>query len=182
MEKRQGSNKHTWLKWDSTKAEIADLDTYVLCHRRRMKPCTAFDKLTNDSGENQEFGNDRQDYVHFCRDIGSAVRELQEEYPREVAVYLPEFEPDWDESLSERVFLINPMNFIGTEEKSNQAKYYRIRVGACDADTSFMVAMILAIRLANAGYPTDYAMIWDQPHSEADYPGEVLHWIDKICK
>jgi hypothetical protein len=23
--------------------------------------------------------------------------------------------------------------------------------------------------------------VWDQPHSEADYPGEVLAWIDAIC-
>ncbi len=39
----------------------------------------------------------------------------------------------------------------------------------------------MAIKLANAGYPADYALVWDQPHSEADYPGEVLRWIDAIC-
>ena len=62
------------------------------------------------------------------------------------------------------------------------AKYFRIRVGAGDADTSFSVSMTLAVKLMNAGCPVDYAMVWDQPHSEADYPGEVLQWIENICK
>jgi hypothetical protein len=42
--------------------------------------------------------------------------------------------------------------------------------------------MTLAIKLQNAGFPVDYALVWDQPHSEADYPGEVLAWIDSICQ
>ena len=73
------------------------------------------------------------------------------------------------------------MNIIGTGEPSVQAKHDRIRVGASDADTAFTVSMTLAVKLANAGYPVDYALVWDQPHSEADYPGEVLSWIDAIC-
>ena len=53
-------------------------------------------------------------------------------------------------------------------------QHYRIRVGASDADTAFTVSMVLAVKLANAGYPVDYALVWDQSHSEADYPGEIL--------
>lgn len=88
-----------------------------------------------------------------------------------------------DVELAERVRLLNPLSFIGTEEKSAQAKHYRIRVGASDADTSLSVAMTLALKLQNAECGTvDYALVWDQPHSEADYPGDVLKWIDDICK
>ena len=54
-------------------------------------------------------------------------------------------------------------------------------MGASDGDTSFTVSMTLALKLANAGYPVDYAMVQNQPHSEADYPGEVLRGIDEIC-
>ena len=43
--------------------------------------------------------------------------------------------------------------------------------------------MTLALKLANAHCGTvDYAMVWDLPHCEADYPGEVCDWIDRICK
>ena len=84
--------------------------------------------------------------------------------------------------MARRVYLINPLNFLASGEHSGQAQYYRIRVGASDADTSLSVAMTLALKLQNAGFPVDYALVWDQPHSEADYPGEVLSWIDSICQ
>ncbi|MBR1711557.1 MAG: hypothetical protein IJ719_22490 [Clostridia bacterium] len=182
MIKKQGSDKRSWLSWDGQKATISSLDTYVLQHRRRMKPCTAFDALGMDSGENHVFGSPETDYAHFCSSIGEAIQELSKDFPEEAKKYAAAFDLSGDADLTERVYLLNPMNFIGTEERSNQAKHYRIRVGASDADTSFTISMTLAIRLANAGYPVDYALVWDQPHSEADYPGEILQWIDRICK
>ena len=181
METRQGSDKRGWLSWDGVQAAISDLDAYVLNHRRRMKPCTSFDKLDMDSGENQAFGSETVDYTHFNPAIGEAVQALAADFPEEAARYANAFDVSGDAALMERVYLINPMNFIGTDERSAQAKYFRIRVGASDADTSFSVAMTLALRLQNAGLPTDFAFVWDQPHSEADYPGEALQWIDDIC-
>lgn len=182
MAEYPGSNKRGWLLWDGEHAHISDLDAYVLCHRRRMKPCTAFDKLSMDSGENQAFGTPECDYVHFCNDVDGALAELETDFPQECTQYRADFAGvAQDAQLEERVCLTNPLNFIGTEENSRQAQHYRIRVGASDADTSFSVSMTLALKLANAGCGTvDYALVWDQPHSEADYPGEVLAWIDAI--
>ncbi len=82
----------------------------------------------------------------------------------------------------ERVALINPLNYIGTGKKADAAEHYRIRVGACDSDTSLTVSMTLALKLLQAGKDTDYALVWDKPHCEADYPGEVCDWIDRICR
>lgn len=173
-----------WLLWDGEKAVISDLDTYVLNHRRRMKPCTAFDKLDATSGENQTFGTSEQDYVHYAPDLADAIAQLKDAYPAEYAKYHEGYAAvAKDEALAQRVRLLNPLCFIGTEEKSVQAKHYRIRVGARDADTSLSVAMTLALKLQNANCGTvDYALVWDQPHSEADYPGDVLAWIDSVCK
>ena len=182
METRRGKDKRAWLNWDGKKASISDLDTYVLNHRRRMKPCTSFDKLDMDSGENQEFGDATRDFVHFNPAIGEAIRALEKDFPSEAARYEGAFDVSDDSALAERVYLINPLNFIGADGQSVQAKHYRIRVGASDADTSFSVAMTLAVKLSNAGLPADFAYVWDQPHSEADYPGEVLDWIDCITK
>lgn len=176
------SGQRAWLRWDGNNAVIDDLDAYVLHHRRRMKPCTSFDTLGMDSGENQVLGSANQDYMHFNPAIGAAIAELKDRFPDEAEAYADAYEAACEVALRRRVYLINPMNFIGTEEKSVQAKHYRIRVGASDADTSFSVAMTLAVRLQNAGFSVDYALVWDQPHTEADYPGEVLKWIDEICK
>ena len=172
-----------WMTWNGERAEIVDLDTYVLNHRRRMKPCTSFDKLDADSGENQAFGTPENDYVHYVADIAEAIEELKDRFPAEYAKYHAAYAAVADDAqLAERVRLLNPLRFIGTDEKSVQAKHYRIRVGASDADTSLSVAMTLALKLQNADCGTvDYALVWDQPHSEADYPGEVLMWIDSIC-
>ncbi len=177
-----GSSK-PWLIWDGEKATVCGLDTYVLNHRRRMKPCTAFDKLDMDSAENQTFGTPDQDFVHYASDIAEAIAELKDVYPAEYAKYYEAYASvAADVMLAECVRLLNPLSFIGTEEKSVRANHYRIRVGARDADTSFSVSMTLALKLQNAGGNVDYALVWDQPHGEADYPGDVLAWIDSICK
>ena len=182
METVPGTDKRGWLSWDSENAKILDLDTYVLSHRRRMKPCTSFDKLTNDSGENDVFGSAEKLYRHFDEEIGAAIGELASEYPAEAALYKPGYDSDaGDETLRGRVRIFNPMNYI-SDAKGKKAQRFRIRVGAKDADTAFTISMTLALRLANTGNSVDYALVWDQPHCDADYPGEVLDWIDAICK
>lgn len=175
--------KQAWLLWDGDTAKISDLDTYVLSHRRRMKPCTSFDKLDMDSGENHVFGDVAHNYKHFDADIAAGIAALREQFPDEYAKYHDAFAAvAQDGPQKKQVWLFNPHNFIGTQEKCAQAQHFRIRVGAKDADTSFTISMALAIRLANAGCGSvDYAMVWDQPHCQADYPGEVLEWIDRIC-
>lgn len=184
MVETQGADKHAWLTWDGRRAQVSDLDPYVLNHRRRMKPCTSFDKLEMDSGENQAFGTPEADFVHFNGDLADAVAELSEQFPEEAARYQAAFaRAKGDAALAERVRLYNPLAFIGTQEKSRQAAHYRIRVGASDADTSFMIALTLALKLANAGLGSvDYALVWEQPHCEADYPGEVCAWIESLCE
>ena len=175
-----GDEKTSWLSWDGEKASITDLDSYLLSHRRRMKPCTAFDTLNADSGENQEFGTPEQDHMHFNPEIAAAIAELKEEFPEEYAAYyLSWSQIGSDPELAERRSLINPMLYIGSAD-STCAPHFRVRVGAQDADTAFTISMAFALKLADAGIDTDYALVWDKPHCEADYPGEVCDWIEGI--
>lgn len=178
-----GKDKNNWLTWDGQNATVADLDSYVMNHRRRMKPCTSFDTLGMDSGENCVFGTKEESYMHFCTAIADAIEELKEDFPAEYEKYYASYaKAKGDKELERRMYLINPLNFIGTEEESDKASYCRIRVGASDADTSLSVSMTLALKLAEAGFPVDYQMVWDKPHCEADYLGEVCDWIEQICK
>ncbi len=178
----QGKDKSGWLKWDGSTAAVSDLDSYVLAHRRRMKPCTAFDVLNCSSGENKVFGDAAMPVTHFSGQIADAIASLKEAFPEEYARYYEKYaQVAEDSALTRQKYLINPLNYIGTEEKSDCAEHYRIRVGAGDADTSFSVSMTLALELANAGKDVDYALVWDKPHCEADYPGELCDWIESIC-
>lgn len=182
MVEAPGTDKRSWLSWNGKRASITSLDAYILNHRRRMKPCTSFDILGMDSGENQEFGTSERDYMHYNVHIAPAIASLKEEFPEEYKQYYTAFAAAiGDEKLADRRYLINPMNFIGGREPDSGTAYYRIRVGACDADTAFTVSMSLAVKLANVGKSVDYALVWDKPHCEADYPYEVCDWIEKIC-
>lgn len=179
----KGSDKSSWLSWDGEAAHICDLDSYVQNHRRRMKPCTSFDTLNMDSGENEVFGTNEHPFMHFNKEISDAILALREQFPEEFEKYYAAFaQAKDDDKLDERVALINPLNYIGTGKKADAAKHYRIRVGACDADTSLTVGMTLALKLLQTGKDTDYALVWDKPHCDADYPGEVCDWIGRICK
>lgn len=179
---RHGKSKQTWLSWTGSRAYIKDLDSYVMNHRRRMKPCTAFDTLTMSSGENQVFGDTNQDFTHFNNGIAIAIEDLKELFPKEYAVYYPAYQSAvYGSSLKKRIHLLNPMNFVDTQEPCNQAKHYRIRVGGQDADTAITISMTLALKLQNAGFDSvDYEIVWDQPHCDADYAGELCRWIKRI--
>ena len=180
---RPGKDKQAWLAWDGRRAEIRDLDTYVLNHRRRMKPCTSFDVLRGNSGENQVMGTTERDYMHYNAGVGRAIDALRDWFPAEAARYAEGYlAAEGDEALAARRYLINPMNFLETGEEAARARHFRIRVGAADADTSLSIAMTLAVKLANQGADTDYALVWDLPHCDADYPGELQDWIEQICR
>ena len=127
------------------------------------------------------FGTAESDYLHFSTGVTGAIRELKEIFPEEYATYYSQFaKVQEDAELTQRVHLFNPMDFID-DENGIKAKHFRIRVGGQDADTATTISMALAVKLQNNGYnDTDYAIVWDQPHCDADYPGEVCAWIKKI--
>lgn len=175
------ASRSGWLSWNGT-AHIRDLDAYILQYRRRMKPCTSFDTLTMHCNENEVFGSEEQPFVHFGEGIAESIRALREQFPQEYEQYYGAFvKSASDEALERRVALYNPMNYIGAGKEGDAPQFFRIRVGAFDADTSWMVSMALALRLAERGKDVDYALVWDQPHGQADYRGEVCDWIERIC-
>ncbi|MDC7291102.1 hypothetical protein NXH76_25270 [Blautia schinkii] len=177
------SERKEWLDWDGEQAHIRDLDIYVLEYRRRMKPCTAFDILNGTCNENEVFGTAGHPFIHFSREVAESIQTLKESFPQEYEQYYESYRKDTvDEAQAQRVSLYNPMNYIGKGREGNAPDYYRIRVGAFDADTSWAVSMALALRLSEAGKNVDYALVWDQPHGQADYPGEVCGWIEQICR
>ena len=180
VEKR-GTDKRAWLRWDGKAAHITSLDDYVLAHCRRMKPCTSFDTLGCDSGENKEFGTPEQVRMHFSEYLAPAIESLREAFPAEYARYHDACAAaTGDEALALRRRLLNPLCYVGEDALCDPAAHYRIRVGAQDADTSFIISMELALLLANAGKDTDYRLVWDRPHCQADYPGEVCDWIEAL--
>ncbi len=147
-----------WLTVEDGKVTGMDLHKYAVW-ATRMKAAPAFDSLNNGSFENNEFGD-----KHFT----------EYSYTHSTAEGAPIAD-------AEVIRLMNPMNFIGVKGVDT-AKYWRIRHGAKDRDTSLAIPAILALKLRDAGFEADIAAPWNVPHDgNYDLP-ELFEWLDGICK
>lgn len=137
-----------------------DWDSYIQTITR-MKAAPAFDALDLKSPENEEFGTETCEARHFT-EFGTAHSQVGGEMA-DVEV----------------IHLLNPVEQIG---KADTAKYWRIRHGGFDRDTSLAIPAILALMLEKNGCDVDFFLPWGLPHS-GDYDLEELFaWIDSICK
>ena len=126
----------------------------------RMKAAPAFDALNLTSPENEEFGTETIKARHF-------TAYAQEHSEVESTMADPKI-----------IRLLNPTKYIGN---SDTAKYWRIRHGAFDRDTSLAIPAILALLLGGSESQVDFCLPWGIPHS-GDYDLEELFtWIDQIC-
>lgn len=152
----------TWLEVRDGRAVSMDFAGYVR-DITRMKTAPAFDALTLDSPENDLFGNAVTNCRHFTK--YSQENSLIEGTMAEAKV----------------IKMLNPMYYIG-DEQADSARFWRIRHGECDRDTSLAISAVLTAKLREAGCLVDYHSPWDVPHS-GDYDlAELFAWIDSICR
>lgn len=83
------------------------------------------------------------------------------------------------EDLQQRVRMMNPMNYIAVP-RATTARYWYIRHGAIDCDTSFPIAINLATKLMNEEKIVNFALPWNRPH-EGDYNlDDLFRWIREV--
>ena len=139
-----------------------DYDKYI-AHMGRQKTPGAFDNVDLSTGENNLFGDKAVDNKHFTK------------YMLEHSTVNGQIAD------SKIVKMMNPMYYIGTKGVTT-SKYWRIRHGAVDKDTSLAIPAILALKLENLGKNVDFASPWATPHS-GDYDlDELFTWIDGIVQ
>ncbi len=83
------------------------------------------------------------------------------------------------EEIQQRVWMMNPMNFIGDEAATTSGHWY-IRHGARDRDTSFQISINLATKLKNNGYDVNFALPWNRPHSGDYNLDDLFCWIAAV--
>ena len=155
-------SKYPWIKM--TGDEVTDIDWLAYCaHVGRIKAPPAFDDLGISSFENMEFGDEVIKAKHFTR-YGYLHNTNSSNLMAETQI----------------VKMMNPMNYIGTKGATT-SRYWRIRWGEKDSNTSIAIPVILAVKLQNSGYDVDFDMPWNQGHG-GDYDLEKLFaWIDRVC-
>ena len=160
-------SKHTYLVRDNKTGAIKDInwEAYNQFVSRSKAP-GAFDSRSNDSGENSLFGTSTTDNNHFT--ITAALHDTtsnQDVYVENAKI----------------VTMLNPMNYLGSPAATN-ARYYRIRYGTADSNTSVAIPLIVGTRAQNLGYNVDMATPFGVDHS-GDYDlDELFNWIDNIVK
>ena len=160
-------SKHTYLVRDNKTGTIKDINWEAYNHFvSRSKAPGAFDSRSNDTGENSLFGTSTTDNNHFT--ITAALHDTtpnQDVYVENAKI----------------VTMMNPMNYLGSPAATN-ARYYRIRYGTADSNTSVAIPLIVGTRAQNLGYNVDMATPFGVDHS-GDYDlDELFNWMDNIVK
>ncbi|MDO4434485.1 MAG: subtype B tannase [Alysiella sp.] len=154
----------TWLKVEKTnlKGDIngmvksVDFDAYAKSVGRQ-KTTPAFDGVDLSTGENNLFGDQMIDKKHFT-EFGAKHSTVSGSQTADPKI----------------VHMMNAMNF------TSKTKYYRIRHGVNDRDTSLAIPTLLALKLENERKEVDFSLPWGQGHG-GDYDLEELFaWAKQI--
>ena len=160
-------SRYSFLLLDKNTGLVKDIDWDAYnSFTSRSKVPGAFDSRANDSGENSLFGTSTSDTNHFT--ITAALHDTTPNND----VYVEN---------AKIVTMMNPMNYLGSPSATN-AKYYRIRYGTADSNTSVAIPLIVGTRAQNLGYSVDMATPFGVDHS-GDYDlQDLFNWMDSIVK
>ena len=160
-------SRYSFLLLDKNTGLVKDIDWDAYnSFTSRSKVPGAFDSRSNDSGENSLFGTSTSDTNHFT--ITAALHDTTPNND----VYVEN---------AKIVTMMNPMNYLGSPSATN-AKYYRIRYGTADSNTSVAIPLIVGTRAQNLGYSVDMATPFGVDHS-GDYDlQDLFNWMDSIVK
>ena len=160
-------SRYSFLVFDKNTGMVKDIDWNAYnSFTNRSKAPGAFDSRSNDSGENSLFGTSSSNTNHFT--ITAALHDITPNNN----VYVEN---------AKIVTMMNPMNYLGSPSATN-AKYYRIRYGTADSNTSVAIPLIVGTRAQNLGYSVDMATPFGVDHA-GDYDlQDLFNWMDSIVK
>ena len=181
------NNDTKWLSYDNKKATITDLVSFTKKCKKGTKEIGAYDQLDRGSGENQLFGIGNNTKLHF--DSILAKYSGSEE----------DFKNDFDKTdklgmnVIERLRFYSPLNYIKKESEikynSTIAKYWRIRTGLFQSDTSFTteINLMLALKENENIKNVDFESVWEKEHVRAERKDvenadAITEWIKSIYK
>ena len=160
-------SRYSFLILDKNTGLVKDIDWDAYnSFTSRSKAPGAFDSRSNDSGENSLFGTSTSDTNHFT--ITAALHDTTPNND----VYVEN---------AKIVTMMNPMNYLGSPSATN-AKYYRIRYGTADSNTSVAIPLIVGTRAQNLGYSVDMATPFGVDHAGDHDLQDLFNWMDSIVK
>jgi hypothetical protein len=192
-----------WVTYDAATntAKITSLAGFVNSQKIPSKNVGAFDALDRSAGENNLFGNDASDSLHFDPVLAGLLATNQAQYAKYsdwdaslVAAYANDLKAvdKLGNSIQYRMNMYNPMYYLlkyyDGYQTSTPAEHWRINTGIKQGDTANTVELNLALALKNYAGVKDVAFttVWNQGHTEAERTGDsttnFIAWVTDVVK
>ena len=193
---------NAWITYDESTntATIAGLAGFVAACKSPSKDVGAFDALDRSQAENQVFGNENTEGLHFDAAMATLLASNADAYAKLSdwnANYPSAFEDDrayvdaQGKSSDFRQELYDPICYLsGAYEAagtSTPAAHWRIRTGITQGDTALTTEINLALALAadKRVADVDFATVWGQGHTMAERTGSsadnFIEWVNSCC-
>jgi len=192
-----------WVAYDTATntAKVTSLAGFVNSQKNPSKSVGAFDGLDRDTPENNVFGNDENDFLHFDSTLANLLFANQATYAASFgwdATYVDAYATDlqsldkFGNGVQYRMNSYNPMYYLMPYyegyQTSTVAKYWRINTGIKQGDTATTVEMNLALALENYGGVEDvrFTTVWGQSHVKAERTSDsdtnFIAWVTEITQ
>ncbi len=179
-----------WVVYDeaSNTAAITSVEDFTKALKPATKSVGAFDALDRSQGENTLFGYEGEG-AHF--DKTEAALLAGTEYENDFADDLAKTDA-LGTDIDTRINMYTPLYYLlessGGYKSSTPAKYWRIRSGINQGDTSVTTELNLALALES--FPdvksVDLAQVWGQKHVKAERSGDstanFVEWVNECLK
>jgi len=192
-----------WVAYDAATntAKVTNLAGFVNSQKNPSKSVGAFDGLDRGTPENNAFGNDENDFLHFDSALANLLSANQANYSASAgwdAAYVDAYATDlqaldkFGNGIQYRMNSYNPMYYLMPYYEGYQtatvAKYWRINTGIKQGDTATTVEMNLALALENYDGVEDvrFTTVWGQAHTKAERTGDsdtnFIAWVTEVTQ
>ena len=180
----------TWVTYDAdtNTASITGIEDFVLAFKSASKNLGAFDQLDAGQGENVLFGYGDGNGAHFDSMLAKILNDLGNEYASDYVADLQKTDAV-GYTAEQRLNMYTPLYYLLESKEgygtSTPAKYWRIRTGIAQSDTSLTTEVNLALALENySGVESvDFATVWGQQHVKAERTGDsttnFIEWVNE---
>ena len=194
------NKKIKWVNYDANTntAKVDNIEGFVKTCKKPYKVVGAFDDLNRNQSQNDLFGNNKSDSLHFNPVMAKLLKENDKKYSSKNdynSSYASEYENDltstdaMNNTIQTRIDMYNPLYYIcdyynGTGT-SKVAKYWRINSGITQGNTALCTEINLALALnqTEGVKSVEFEIVWEQGHVSPERTGNstenYINWINR---
>lgn len=194
---------NAWIVYDeeSNTASISGIAGFVAACKSASKAVGAFDAFDRSKAENEVFGDDDTQGLHFDAVMASLLEDNASAYAS-LSGWDSSYPAAWRDdrakvdalgtSCDARQQMYDPLYFLAAGSEgagtSTPCAHWRIRSGITQGDTALTTELNLALALAadHRVADVDFATVWGQGHTMAERTGSstdnFIAWVNACCK